>query len=419
MPLEGRNCTANLVLVNPLTADIPSVDLRAWLDGLRQRWWVILVTMIVGLVVVFAQDSGLRQEPTGDFVVKRIYESASILDELTLAKIDLASVTPVPSFENQLLVIQSEQTLEELRKIADSQAQVDVTRSEPKFTITETLDKDNNYVSFLSTGTPSYIFECVGDDEASCERLIDAYVARVSELRKDSIVGGLDDGIELVAQLIERTGARIADPSLTRGQVTAYQEELASLTTKLDALTETRSSATGDLIPIDESVSRKGKSISSITPMTYGFGAAIGLALGIIISLQLAMSDRRIRHAWQISRFQDIALVGSTRAASDGRQATALAAALRHANTADSGSVIILALHESLRAFGRSVLDLVPDIPGSVVADSDPTSVDLLVGSASLLVLIKAGDSTRDQLLERIGEFTSGGRKLLGVALID
>ena len=407
--------------MNPAITDIPSIDLRAWFDGLRQRWWVVLVTTLLGLVVVFAQDSGLRQEPTGEFVVKRVLESTSVLDELTLAKIDLASVTPVPSFENQLLVIQSEETLDELREMANSQAEIDVTRSEPKFTITETLDKENNYVSFLSTGTPSYIFECTGEDQASCDRLIDAYVAKVSELRKESVIGGIDDGITLVTQLIERATERISDPLLTPGQVTAYQEELASLTTKLDALTETRSTATGDLIPIDETVRRKGKSISSVTPMTYGFGAAAGLALGFLLALQLASSDKRIRHAWQISRLQNVSLIGSTKPRSDERQATALAAAIRHANGVSAGSVIVLALHDSLNGFGRSVLNLVPEISGSVVTGSEPTSVDLLVGtgSTSLLVLIKARVSTRDELLEKIGEFTSGGRRLLGVALVD
>ena len=421
MPPGERNSTANLDRVNSTMADIPSIDFRAWFDGIRQRWWVILITSILGLIVVFAQDSGLRQEPTGDFVVKRIYESATVLDELTLARIDLGSVTPVPSFDNQLLIIQSEETLLALRQVADSQAEIEVTRTEPKFTITETLDESNNYVSFLSTGTPSYVFNCVGEDQSSCDRLIDAYVAKVSDLRKQSVIGGIEDGIRLIGKLVQRTEERITNPSLTADQQTAYRAELASLTTKLDALTEILSSATGDLIPINEFTIRKGKSVASITSLTYGFGAAVGLVLGFFIALQLAINDKRIRHAWQISRLQSVDLLGSTKPRHDERQVTALAASVRRASDLGADSILVLALHDSLMEFGRSVLKLVPTIPGSVVSANDQVSVESLVGTGttSLLILIKAGVSTREELLEKIGEFTSGGRRLIGVALID
>ena len=174
-----------------LNTEIPSVDLRSALDGIVRRWWVVLLSVVIAMGIVFAQDSGLRTEPAGNVIVERTYEAVVETDALDIVKIDPSSIVPVPSFDNQVAILTSSETLDQLREQTDSDAEVSVTRSEPKFTIVETIDDLNNRVSFLSTGTPAYTFRCIGKAEDSCNDLIDAYVSKTVELRKESVLGGL------------------------------------------------------------------------------------------------------------------------------------------------------------------------------------------------------------------------------------
>jgi hypothetical protein len=77
-----------LKAVSFLDSDIPSVDLRSALDGVARRWWLVALSVLVAVGIVFAQDSGLRSEPNGKVVVDRTYEAVIETDELAIVKVD-------------------------------------------------------------------------------------------------------------------------------------------------------------------------------------------------------------------------------------------------------------------------------------------------------------------------------------------
>jgi hypothetical protein len=108
-----------LKAVSFLNAEIPSVDVRAALDGISRRWWIVLLSIIVAVGIVFAQDSGLRTEPAGNVIVERTYEALVETDALSVVKVDPAAIVPVPSFDNQLAILSSEEILDELRDRCD------------------------------------------------------------------------------------------------------------------------------------------------------------------------------------------------------------------------------------------------------------------------------------------------------------
>ena len=156
---KPRVCAGILNAVSLLNSEIPSVDLRAAVDGIARRWWIVVLSILIAIGVVFAQDSGLRTEPAGSVNVERTYEALVETDALDIVKVDPAAIVPVPSFDNQLAILRTQGTLDELRQTASSDALIEITRSEPKFTIVETIDDLNNKVSFLSTGTPAYTYK--------------------------------------------------------------------------------------------------------------------------------------------------------------------------------------------------------------------------------------------------------------------
>ena len=409
-------------MVSFLNEDIPMVDLRSALDGVVRRWWVVAACVIVAVGVVFAQDSGLRSQPDGNVIVERTYEAAVEIDELSIVKIDPSAITPVPSFDNQLGILRSDATLEDLRGIANSQDSMEVTRSEPKFTIVETIDDLNNRVSFLSTGTPAYSFRCVGTQMDSCSRLIDAFAAKTTQLRKESVLGGLKGGLTLTSTLIDRARGRLESGSLDAEQRSAQLMELVSLETKRDALELVTSNITGELTLVSENSWVKGQTTSAVSTSTYGFGLGIGLILGVLLALQLAATDKRIRHAWQVRRMNHaLPIIGSPFARHDQGQITALAAALHHAQRGGAGSALVVAEHPTLADFARHVVAQVPGLATTIIESTKGATVGQLTGTSSQvgLVLIKAGYTTRPALAESVGIVTAGGSRLLGVALID
>lgn len=409
-------------MVSFLNADIPSVDLRSALDGVARRWWVVAVSVIVAIGLVFTQDSGLRSEPNGNVIVERTYEASVEVDELAIAKIDPAAITPVPSFDNQLAILRSDATSDELRGIADSEDAVVVTRTEPKFTIVETIDDLNNKVSFLSTGTPAYTFRCIGTVAESCSRLIDAYANKTIQLRKESVLGGLDGGLALTSALIGDAQERLSSATLDAAQRSAQHAELAALVTKRDALQFAASKVTGDLMLVSEDSWVEGKTTASVSTSTYGFGFGVGLVLGILLALQLAAMDKTIRHAWHVRRVDEqLNVIGSPFARHDQGQVTAVASALHHAERGGAKSAVIVAEHPSLTEFARNARAAVPGLATTIIESTNAATVDQLTGSPSqvALVLVKVGHTTRRSLAESIGIVTAGGSRLLGVALID
>ena len=404
-----------------LNTELPSVDLRSALDGVARRWWLVLLSVIVAVGLVFAQDSGLRTEPAGNVIVERTYEALVETDALEVVKVDPAAIVPVPSFDNQLAILTSSETLNELRNQVGSDSAVSVTRSEPKFTIIETIDDLNNKVSFLSTGTPTYTYRCIGSDEENCGALIDAYVEKTVELRKASVLGGLDEGLTLVTNLISEAQQRLTDGSLSADQFQPQRVELAGLITKRDALQNVRRMVTGGLIFVTEGSWTEGKTTASVTASTYGFGFGVGLIIGLLLALQLAAFDKKIRHAWQIRRVNDgLQILGSPFGDNSTGLKTALAAALQHAQSTGATSALIVTHDQALNTFANDVLLLVPTIPGTVVTLASDASVDQLAGGQSrgVIVLVKSGATTRKQLAETLGLIASGGNRILGVALV-
>jgi hypothetical protein len=415
-------CADNLNAVSLLNAEIPSVDLRAALDGIARRWWIVVLSIVVAIGVVFAQDSGLRSEPAGNVIVERTYEALVETDALEVVKVDPAAIVPVPSFDNQLALLRSQETLYELRQKTGSDASVEVSRSEPKFTIVETIDDLNNKVSFLSTGTPAYTFRCVGNAEQSCNDLIDAFVEKTVEVRKESVLGGLDDGLALITDLISKAESRLTENSLNQAQISPQRVELASLITKRDALEKVRTMVTGGLIPVTQGSWTEGKTTASVSSSTYGFGFGVGLIIGLLLALQLTALDKTIRHAWQVRRVDDeLRVLGSPFGSRDSGQKTSIASSLRQAQSTGATSALLITHDQSLNTFAQDVLQLVPEMPSSILASPSGASVEQLAhgSKCAVVVFVKTGETTRRQLAESLGLISSGGSRVLGVALIS
>ena len=187
-----------------------SLDLRGFWETVRLRWWVIPITPLLAVGFLWAQETDLRTEPASYFV-SRTYEARDPTGVLASVGIDPVSVRSFPDVNNQLIVLQSAKTKAEIAAVTGNSATVTVTRSKPTFALVDTLESDgqSSFV-FQSAGVPTYSFGCNEPQRETCLTAIDAYVAKASTLRTESLRAGLED---LKAVLVE-TNMNLNDTAL-------------------------------------------------------------------------------------------------------------------------------------------------------------------------------------------------------------
>lgn len=400
-------------------------DLRGVLDALRLRWWIVLLSIIVAVFAVFIQETNSKAPTDGYLVtVYKTYEAKIETSALQIAQVDPSAVVPFPSFESQLGVLQSGDTATELLARAGVDAVVAVTRSEPKFTMVDTLDEANNRVTFLSRGTTSYTYMCRAANVEDCNKLIDAYVLKTSELRKEGTIGGLEVGQKLISELLMAGEADLKELRSTGAPATsiaALENKLVDLKTKSDALEFTADEIAGTLEFASEAIIEDGAAASFVKKSSYLYGLIFGLIIGLLIVSQLGITDKKIRGKRQINRAQlGLPVLGYVTTGSGLQEGIAAVVASARAHSINLVRVVGLGGESStLSSFNNEVakhsLQVAP-----LPLFSTLTAEALLApaNSAMLLVAVK-GVSRIDSLQQAVEAAQLAGNQVLGVLLVS
>jgi capsular polysaccharide biosynthesis protein len=400
-------------------------DLRGVLNALRLRWWIVLVTTLIAVFAVFAQESDLKITNDGNTVtVTKTYEAKIETSALQIAQVDPSSVVPFPNFDNQVGVLRSAEVLAEIQGLTGNNAIVEVTRSEPKFTMVDTLDEADNRVTFLSRGTSTYTYLCRGLTPEDCDKSIDAFVDKTSELRKEGTIGGLKAGQELLAGLVEDAENRLqqlTNESAPAATVSAQAAKLIDLQTKSTALDFTADKVSGTLVLANSSVVFDGPTVSSVTASSYAYGGVLGVIIGILIVVQLGMTDKKVRSKRQINRGQPgLSVLGDIDAGNGLQEGVAAVVASARAQSVNLIRVVGLGGESStLSSFNKEVakhsLQLTP-----LPLFSTLTAEALFAPehSAMLLVAVK-GISRIDSLQQAVEAAQLAGNQVLGVLLVS
>ncbi len=400
-------------------------DLRGVLDTLRLRWWIVLLSIIVAVFAVFIQETNSKAPTDGYLVtVYKTYEAKIETSALQIAQVDPSAVVPFPSFESQLGVLQSGDTATELLARAGVDAVVAVTRSEPKFTMVDTLDEANNRVTFLSRGTTSYTYMCRAANVEDCNKIIDAYVLKTSELRKEGTIGGLEVGQKLISELLMAGEADLNDLRSTGAPATsiaALENKLVDLKTKSDALEFTADEIAGTLEFASEAIIEDGAAASFVKKSSYLYGLIFGLIVGLLIVSQLGITDKKIRSKRQINRGRpSLPVLGDVATGSGLQEGIAAVVASARAHSINLVRVVGLGGESStLSSFNNEVakhsLQVAP-----LPLFSTLTAEALLApaNSAMLLVAVK-GVSRIDSLQQAVEAAQLAGNQVLGVLLVS
>ena len=386
---------------------VPEIDLLAIRDALKLRWWIVPLVMFVSVSFLFINESDLDTAPSS-ILVTRTYEARDEAAVLTVAGIDPGSIIPYPSFDSQLAILRSDDTKEKISAQIESSVEVTVSRTEQRFSLVDTVESDSKTrFTFLSVGIPTYGFSCATPLAVTCNTAIDAYVAELSSLRKASVQEGFVRAQKLVSQLFDA------------GQATSQLE------VQLRALDFAKNMVTGEVALVSATSEEIGPTVTTVKLSTYIFGMVVGALIGLLIILQLTITDRKIRTAHKL-----VAAVGAGRVLGilktdlQGPSVQQTSAAIAFAAATNRAAIVRLIPIDETVLSGPIAAALAQALHGHSVslietpAIDQLSATDLLAPADSLVVLIvRARTSRTDVLASAIASAEHAGNNVAGIIL--
>jgi hypothetical protein len=386
-----------------LNREVGEVELIPVAKGMVSRWWIVLIAAVLGTVAMWSQESDLATTPASVEVI-RTYESRDETALLSLVGIDPSTVSPFPSFENQVIQVQSQTVRDAIETKIGFSVAVSVSRGEQRFSLINTNEGDGRTkFTFLSAGTPQYSFYCSDASENKCNTALDEYLLRLQEIRQQSIVSGLDRLQTLLESLPINTAAN---------------EE------KISALKAAKPLINGELALLSTSTNAVGATVSTVKSSTYTFGFIGGALIGLLIALQLTLMDKRVRSLSQLAkRFESQSILGMVTRESASIQHVA-AAVVARANALSLSSVALVPVDGQTEALKLAEkLDAVTAAMGVTVTSLAPisslTASDLISSHSGMITLASRGVSNTEEIVTTWSVLDSAQKPLLGVILAE
>ncbi|MFM7950733.1 MAG: hypothetical protein ACKO93_04345, partial [Acidimicrobiaceae bacterium] len=325
--------------MNPLEAPRRiSFDLDTFTGVARKKWWVVPFTMLIGLGLMFWQESDLQTEARY-FSLTRMYEPTDEGAPLTLVGVNADLISQFPSETNQSEILESQEVKQKVQAKFGREISLLVRPFDKTFALnTETDGAAITKFSFKPSRRFSYEMTCVELDELNCSAALDAYAEELQAIRLSATKAGYANSIKLLdALLASDLQLSTDDTSRLKLQRAAFDEAIAL--------------ATGEITQISESKYFGGETVKTVDRRSYIFGLLVGLVFGLLILIQLVVTDSKIRSAKALSTAVGYEnYLGEASSNDESNSLQLLAAAMRGASTSTLSSIKVLPI-------GTSVID--------------------------------------------------------------
>jgi hypothetical protein len=387
-----------------LNREVGEIELIPVAKGVLTRWWIVLIAALIGVVAMWSQESELATTPAITEIT-RIYESRDETALLSVVGIDPSTISPLPSFDNQILRIQEQTNREKIAQEIGTDVGVSISRSEQRFSLLDTLEGDGKTrFTFLSVGTPTYTFRCSDSTADTCNKAIDAYLGALVQTRKASIISGIDR----LTTMLE--SAALAGSPLAQERILGLQAASPLIT--------------GELTLLSSEEVQSGATVSTVKKSTYVFGLIGGALVGLLIALQLTLTDKRVRSLSQLSkRFEARALLGvvTPEPSSIQHAAAAIVAraqslsitsvALVPVDQQTSTQLLVEQLHSVTSPMGVTVT--------SLTSISDLLASELISSQSGMIALASCGVSLTEDVVSTWSVLENANKPVVGVLLVD
>jgi hypothetical protein len=277
-------------------------------------------------------------------------------------------------------------------------------RSEQRFSLLDTVEGDGKTkFTFLSVGTPTYTFWCTDESEDHCNIVLDEYQLELQNLRKQSVVSGLDRLQRLLESLPVHT---------------------QSNTEKIEALKAAKPLIKGELALLSTTSTAVGATVSTVKTSTYVFGFIAGALVGLLVALQLTIVDKRVRSLSQLAkRFESHALLGTvtTNLASIQHVAAAIVARA-HSLSLTSVAIVPVDPPTDAQSFARSIHAVTSPMGITVTSLATISTIsasDLVSSSSGMIALASRGLSLTEDIVTTWSVLENAQKQMLGVILAD
>ena len=379
-----------------LNRDIPQLDVRNVFVALRRAWWLLPVCMTIGTGAMFVNESDLQSTPAYATVIT-MFEARDETLALGVYGINPTAVAEYPSFQTQIRLI-TEKASGAVESALGESIPVTISKSSPRVSlINAPLQEDGQQFTVLSIGASNYEFRCDAATAELCNEAIDIYVGETVAQRKASIA----EGMTRLADQVAKVDA--AAPS-------------ATLQTQRAALLSAAEGVTGDITLIGSKVENFGPTMSTVDRSTYVFGAAAGLVVALLIVLQLAIVDRKVRSA---SRLPHVAMLGELAAGNEPSVRHMAAALVAQAKTHGVSSMLLVPASGAAPKELGQLESVVSGVRIVVGKNIDEMSVDELSATPSACVVVATKNKTDMQDVERTQQvLRQAGNNVVGMMLI-
>ena len=364
------------------------IDVRPFFDTLRARWWVLPVTIVVAVGLLWAQESDLQTTPAA-YAISETYEVSDPLPTLALVGLDPSGIRAIPDLDSQVVVLRGDDVRKRIADELGYEPSVSIVRSTPTFSLIDTTDEDGRSTfTFRSGGIPTLTFTCSETIRERCPDTIAAYVTEAAKLRGDALTAGLQRGRTMLDAALTAT----PDDARLRQQIAALDNLIAD------------TAPTYRLIGTEEQ--SYGATVTTVSPNTYVFGIAAGLLIGLLIVLQWSLVDNTIRSVQRLRR-----AIGAERVIGIvKRDAAALETQLAHAALARVGSSLrLVPLSAGARTDAFRGSQMTAPLAESIPAPSQGTDV----------LVVQRGKDRVSTLLTALSGLQQAGHRVAGVVLLD
>ena len=396
--------------MNPLEAPRRiSFDLDTFTGVARKKWWVVPFTMLIGLGLMFWQESDLQTEARY-FSLTRMYEPTDEGAPLTLVGVNADLISQFPSETNQSELLVSDGIKQKVQAQFDREINVLIKPFDKTFSLdTETDGPAITKFSFKPSRRFSYEMTCVERDELNCSAALDAYAEELQAIRLSATKAGYANSIKLLdALLASDLQLSTDDTSRLKLQRAAFDEAIAL--------------ATGEITQISESKYFGGETVETVDRRSYIFGLLVGLVFGLLILLQFVVTDSKIRSAKAlIAAVGYENYLGEASSNDESNSLQLLAAAMRGASTSTFSSVKVLPI-------GTSVIDTqlatsLAQTLGCQVSITKPldqlSAEDLAPSNNGMFLIAVLKDSADSRVVKQTWSVVEkSGNRILGSALI-
>jgi hypothetical protein len=181
---------------------------------------------------------------------------------------------------------------------------------------------------------------------------------------------------------------------------------------------------TGELTLLSSDEVRSGATISTVKTSTYLFGLIAGALIGLLIALQLTLTDKRVRSLGQLAkRFESRALLGMATSSPATIQHVA-AAIVARAHALSLSSVALIPVDEQTEAQVlaekiQAVTSSMGVTVTSLTTISTLSASELISSHSGMIALASRGVSLTEDIVTTWSVLEKAQKPMLGVILVD